>query len=229
MFTPTSEFGRIPDETKSALLAAVSRRAYANNEVVYLQDDEAGHLYFVVSGHVRLSYIMEDGSAVLFAILPPGESFGELGVFEGAAYCDMATAIGPCVVAGVPLKALRALGGRYPDINNALASLLARRYRSYINLTRNLSLKTLAARVAQSLLRLADELGTRTEFRGRDLPCVGTVVTQADLGLMARGARGNVNRALKTWERAGWIAIKDRSIVVIDRDKLENLSIEEDF
>jgi CRP/FNR family cyclic AMP-dependent transcriptional regulator len=46
---------------------------------------------------------------------------------------------------------------------------------------------------------------------------------------MARGARGNVNRALKAWERAGWIAIKDRSIVIVDRTKLENLAIEDDF
>jgi CRP/FNR family cyclic AMP-dependent transcriptional regulator len=229
MFTGWSEFGRIREETRSALTAAMSRRSYNNNEIVYLQDDDAGHLYFVVSGHVRLSYIMEDGSAILYAILPAGESFGELGVFEGATYCDMATAIGQAVVAGVPLKSFRALGERYPDLNDALARLLARRYKSYIDLTRNLSLKTLAARVAQSLLRVADELGTKMEYRGRHLPCVGPVVTQADLGLMARGARGNVNRALKAWERAGWIAIKDRAIVVIARDKLENLSIEEDF
>jgi CRP/FNR family cyclic AMP-dependent transcriptional regulator len=229
MFTRSSEFWRINEETRNAVSAALSRRSFGNNEVVYLQDDEAAHLYFVVSGHVRLSYIMEDGSAILFAILPPGESFGELGVFEGGAYSDMATAIGQAVVASIPLKQFRALGVRYPDLNDALARLLARRYKSYIDLTRNLSLKSLAARVAQSLLRIADDLGTRIEYRGRNLPCVGAVVTQSDLGLMARGARGNVNRALKTWERAGWIAIKDRSIVVIEREKLENLSIEEDF
>src|SRR6516162_791838 len=107
MFTSSSEFWRINEETKKAVLAALSRRSFGNNEVVYLQDDEAAHLYFVVSGHVRLSYIMEDGSAILFAILPPGESFGELGVFEGGAYCDMATAIGQAVVASIPLKHFR--------------------------------------------------------------------------------------------------------------------------
>ena len=53
------------------------------------------------------------------------------------------------------------------------------------------------------------------------------MVTQADLGLMARGARGNVNRALKAWERAGWIAIQDRNILILDRNRLEALSVEE--
>jgi CRP-like cAMP-binding protein len=74
MFKASSEFARASDEAKSALLAALTRRTYANNEVVYLQEDEAQQLYFVVSGHIRLSYVMDDGSAILYAILPPGDT-----------------------------------------------------------------------------------------------------------------------------------------------------------
>jgi hypothetical protein len=37
MFKTSSEFARASDEAKSALLAALTRRTYANNEVVYLQ------------------------------------------------------------------------------------------------------------------------------------------------------------------------------------------------
>ena len=51
---------------------------------------------------------MDDGSAILYAILPAGESFGELGVFEDNSYCDMATAVGATVVAGVSAKVFRA-------------------------------------------------------------------------------------------------------------------------
>ena len=206
-------------------MAAASHRSYRNNEVIYLQDDNASGLYFVVSSYVRLSYLMEDGSAVLYAILPAGDSFGELGVFDGSMHSDMATAIGDTVVAAIPVTTFRSLCERYSEIDSALARLVARRYKSYIDLSRNLTLKALPARVAQALLRIADELGTVTAHCGRALPCIGPVVTQADLGLMARGARGNVNRALKAWERAGWIAIKDRSIVVIDRGRLESLAI----
>jgi len=229
MFGRSSEFEGLRQDAREALMGVSIRRNYGNNEVVYLQDGEATHLYFVVPGHVRLSYIMEDGSAILFAILPAGDSFGELGVFDGSAYSDMATVVGSATLAAVPLRSLRALSDRFPEIGGALGRLVARRYKSYIELTRNLSLKTLAARLAQAVLRLADGLGSRVKLDGRDLPCVGSVVTQADLGLMARGARGNVNRALKAWERAGWIAIKDRSIVIMDRTKLESLAVEDDF
>ena len=223
----TSEFTKIDAAARDALLAATVRKSYGDSEFIYLQDDDADHLYFVVSGHIRLSYLMEDGSAVLYAILPPGESFGELGVFECNSYCDMATAVGSTVVAGISARVFRALADRHTELNGALARLVARRYRSYVGLTQNLSLKTLPARLAQALLRLADQLGTRCHFLNREVSCVGAMVTQADLGLMARGARGNVNRALKCWERAGWIAIQDRSIFILNRARLEGLAIEE--
>jgi hypothetical protein len=51
MFKPSSEFARASDDAKSALIATSTRRAYVNNEVIYLQEEGAQNLYFVVSGH----------------------------------------------------------------------------------------------------------------------------------------------------------------------------------
>lgn len=224
-----SEFAQLSAEAKAALGAAFVRRNYRENDFIYLQDDDAEHLYFIRSGYVRLSYLMEDGSAILHGILPPGETFGELGIFEGGTHCDMATAVGHVIVASVPIQVFRQLEARHPEIGAAVGRAVARRYRSYLALTRMLSLKTLAARLAQALLRLADGLGTKTRYKEREYPCIGSMVTQTDLGLMARGARGNVNRALKSWERSGWIAIQDRSIVILDRARLDGLSFREEL
>src|SRR5262249_2398256 len=229
MFKASSEFARASDEAKCALLAALSRRAYANNEVVYLQEEEAQNLYFVISGHIRLSYVMDDGSAILYAILPSGDSFGELGIFDGGVQCDMAMGIGNAVVGSVSAKKFSALCERYPNLQKCIALLVARRYRSYVELTRMMSIKTLQGRVAQALLWLADGLATEAQHGERKVPCVGPVVTQSDLGLMARGARGSVNRVLKNWGRAGWLAVRDREILIINRAALEASTIEEDI
>jgi CRP-like cAMP-binding protein len=201
---------------------------HANNEVIYLQEEGAQNLYFVVSGHVRLSYVLDDGSTILYAILPAGDSFGELGVFDGGVHGDMAMGIGNTVVGAVSAKNFHALRHQFPVLRDCIAHLVARRYRSYIELTRIMSLKTLPGRLAQALLRLADGLGTATNYCGRDVPGVGPVITQADLGLMARGARGSVNRALKSWQRAGWLVVKDRAILIADRAALEAIAIEGD-
>lgn len=223
----TTDFSTLSPTAWAELERTAQKRRFEHNGFIYLQDDTATHLYFVVSGHVRISSLLEDGTAVLHAILPAGESFGELGVFEESTYCDMATAIGPSTVAGIALPVLRTLGERHPDVRDALARAVARRYRGYVMLTRDLSLKTLAARLAQAVLRLASQIGTRTPFRGRPVRTIAGLVTQSDLGLMARGSRGNVNRVLKTWERAGWIAIVDRCILILDPCQLEALAVQD--
>lgn len=225
----TSEFGRLDEAVLSALDQAASYRMLGPNEFIYLQDDEAEFLYFVRSGHVRLSYLLEDGSPILFGIVPPGESFGELGVFEAGRHYDMATSMGTGSVYCIPAGAFRSLGMRHPALNLALGLTIAKRYRSYISLTRMLGLRTLPARLSQCLLRLAESLNDRTGHEGRDVLQVGAFVTQSDLGLMARGARGNVNRALKSWEKEGWIAIRNRCILILDRPRLEAVAINDDF
>ncbi len=226
-FRQGSEFSTLSPAVASRLSQIGSVRLYGPNEFVYLQDDEADHLYFVRSGHIRLSYLLEDGSAVLFAILPPGESFGELGVFAGGTHHDMATTIGTSSVFRVPAAELRELDGQGGETALALGRTVARRYRSYIALTRSLGLKTLNGRLSQALLRLSDDLGSTAPFEGRQVPAVGAFVTQGDLGMMARGARSNVNRALKSWERAGWIAVRERAILIVNRPRLEALWLEE--
>lgn len=226
-FPPTSEFARLSAAAREALFKVLTVRSYGANDFIYLQDDEAEHLYFVRSGHIRLSYLLEEGSAILYGILPRGESFGELGIFEHGPHSDTATAVGDVTLASVSAAQFRSLTDRYPEIGVAVGRVVAKRYRSHLALTRMLSLKTLSARLAQALLRLADGLGTHVKVNGKSVPCIGPMVTQTDLGLMARGARGNVNRALKGWERTGWIAMVDRSIAILDRSKLERLSFED--
>ncbi len=223
----TSSFGSLDAEAEAALDAATTHRLLGPNEFVYLQDDDASHLYFVRSGHVRLSYLLEDGSPILFGVLPAGQSFGELGIFEDGQHADMATSIGTSSVYCIPAGTFRSLRARYPALGEALARTVAKRYRSYILLTRTLGLKTLQARLSQCLLRVADGLGDRADSSGRQVLQVGAFVTQSDLGLMARGARGNVNRALKLWEREGWIAIRDRNILILDRDCLEAIALDD--
>jgi CRP-like cAMP-binding protein len=219
----------LDDTAQAAFLARAVRRAYAPNQFIYVQDDDPECLYFVAEGYIRLSYLMEDGSTVLHAVLSAGEAFGELAVFDNGQHCDTATAIGPVVVLAVPIAAFRALAESNPSITRALAKLVAKRYRAYVELTRTLSLKSLAGRLSQTLLRIADSVGQTATIRGRPCLAVPSVITQTDLGLMARGARGNVNRAIKQWQRLGWIALQDRSILIVDRRQLETVCLRGDL
>lgn len=141
----------------------------------------------------------------------------------------MATSVGESTVICVPRSALQALSRRSCELEQAFVRTIARRYRSYIGLSRILGLKTLAGRLSQCLVRLADVLGECVSYNGREVLQIGPFVTQTDLGSMARGARGNVNRTLKAWEAEGWIAIDHRRILILERNSLENAAFAEEF
>jgi CRP-like cAMP-binding protein len=197
------------------------------NESIYIQEDKAEYLYIVISGYVKISYILEDGNCILLGIVPPGEGFGELGVFEGDCHTETASAMGDACIARIRADVFRDRMLQQAEVQSFLAQLLARRYRWYLQSTRNLSLSSLAARLSQVLLFLCRSLGRTIEIDGRTCQYLPTMVTQSDLGAMARGTRGNVNRLLKKWERDGWILLSQRRIVILKKSRLETVINEE--
>ncbi len=225
----SEEFEALPKQAKEMIVQRSATRTFSNNNIIYLQEDDATSFYFVLSGHVRLSYIMEDGSAILYTVVPAGQSFGELGVFDRGTYTDTASAIGDVRVLSVRTELFEKATMFKQDLQSALSRLIAKRYRTYIEVTKSLYLNNLPARLAQSLLRLVDDLGETEDYEGVRVPCLGSAVNQSDLGSMARGTRGNVNRTLKSWEREGWIAVENRRVFVLDRYPLEGLALDEDF
>ncbi len=223
------EFDELCDEAKSVLRCNSSFYVYKNNGIIYFQEDEVASLYIVLSGYVRLSYLIENGTVILYEVVPPRQSFGELGVFNGDYYLDTATAVGEVKVMAIHSRVFNMQNEFKSGFQNALRNLISRRCRVYAEITKNLHLNTLSARLAQSILRLAKSMNNKMEYNGRKVRYLGGMVTQSDLGSMARGTRGNVNRILKLWKREGWIAICNRRIIILKPLELENLVFEEGF
>lgn len=218
-------FDSIGEDGLEALQRISIRRTFADGQIIHMQDDDARFLNVIVAGHVRLSYIMEDGSAVLHDVLSRNVTFGEFGILDRSAYADMATAAGRVSLISLPSAALLDLASASPPLWGALRSAVANRFRTYMTLVRDLSLPALPARLARTLIRVADRFDTWTEHEGRRTQVIGAMVTQTDLGLMARGSRGNVNRNIQAWQKTGWIMLKHRSILILDRQALENIAL----
>jgi len=199
-----------------------------DNSVVYFQDDPTEHLFFVKHGYVRLSYISEDGLVTLHSIVPPGRSFGEAGALERFGYCDTAFGVGATEVIALDLACMNDHASVADEIRLAVARLIARRYRDHVEFTRALYRPNLALRLSYSLLKLLDTLGNEIRYQGQQVQCLGPVVTQRDLGAMARGTRENVNKALRNWQKKGILALEDRHIIVLDRPRLEQVSLDVD-
>lgn len=197
------------------------------NSVVYFQSDPTSHIYFVTRGYVRLSYITEDGMVTLHSIVPPGRSFGEAGIFDEAGFVDTAYTATQTEVLALGLGWLKDGSDEAARLQGFLARLIAKRLREQVEFTRALYRPILVQRLSHSLLRLLDLLGNEIRYRGKMYRCLGPVVTQRDLGSMARGTRENVNKMLRKWNDEGILAVEDRHIIVTDEARLLALTFSE--
>ena len=62
----------------------VAERCYGAQEAIFAPGDPDGHLYFVLSGTVRLYKLYGDYKEATVALLKDGDAFGELSLQEGA-------------------------------------------------------------------------------------------------------------------------------------------------
>lgn len=92
---------RVEDETFDGLQAKSAEQTYKSQEAVFKQGDAADSMYLVVSGYaLAITNDPQTGTERSTRIIPPGQSFGELGLLMG----QPRTAT---VVAGTDLQVLK--------------------------------------------------------------------------------------------------------------------------
>ena len=128
------------------------RMAFAKDEEVYGQDEDADLIYRVVSGAVRTSRVMSDGRRQIGDFYYPGDLFGlEPGPehrFSAEALCD-------CVVLVLKRSALKAAGGEAELANLIMDATMRELQRTQEHLLL-LGRKTACEKVATFLSELAD-------------------------------------------------------------------------
>ena len=161
------------------------RMAFAKDEEIYGQGEDADLIYRVVSGVVRTSRFMADGRRPIGDFYYPGELFG---LETGDEQAMTAEALSDCVILVASRQALRAAGGA----NEVTALILEAAGRELENARQHLNLlvrKTACERVASFLLGLADRTGGEqaelamgrqdmADYLGLTIETVSRMVTQ---------------------------------------------------
>jgi len=101
----------------------------ARNETIFREDSE-GHFYYqLVSGSIRWVNINEEGKEFIQEMVEPGESFGELPLFDEGRYAASAVANSDSVIIRLHKVTFFNLLKEYPAIHFAFTKLMAERLR----------------------------------------------------------------------------------------------------
>lgn len=213
-------FAGVPAREIEALSAVAQERAYRAREYIFSEGEAATWFCVVRSGHVKILRTSREGKDVVLELLGPGEPFGGVAVIERRPYPASAQATEPSTVLRIPQEPIVALAERHPSIIREMALMIGRRLRAAHDSMKSLAVDPVEARLAATLLRLAEREGTR-EGRGIRLPFH---LTRQSLADMTGTTVETAIRIVSRWLRDGVVREDGTHLVLGDLEALRGIA-----
>lgn len=193
-----------------ALAALGARRQYRKGTLIIQEGEQGDSIYIVISGQLRTYLAGGNGKELTLAHYGPMDYVGEMSLDGGARSANV-EAVEPTTCSVISRDVLLRYIGEHPDFALQLMGRLIRRARLATESARSVALIDVYGRLAKMLQERADpenEAGERV---------VSERLTHMQMAQHLACSREMVSRLLKDLETGGYIAVRDRHIVLLKR------------
>lgn len=190
----------------------------ASREDIFLEGDEASHVYEVTEGVVCLYRIMPDGSRHILAFRFPGDI---VGLCSPSTYGYNAQAVGDTRVRRISRAGLERMIDERADFARKLLRMAAAELNAMRDHLTCLASKSAEAKVADFLLMLAG----RSTARAGTAVVINLPMTRTDIGDYLGLTIETVSRTISKMRRTGVIDLpRTTQVVVRSTDRLAELA-----
>ncbi len=207
-----SLFGDLSTEELDELSSHLRRQRYAKGDPIFFCGDPGSSLYIVESGRVKIGLTADDGREAILSLMGPGSFFGELALLDGEPRSADASALEACQLLVLQRDDFARFLEARPQVTTRLLAVVSRRLRANAQTMQDAAFLDVAARLARTLLNLADGHGQTEEGGVRILP----KLTQTELAGMIGASRESVNKWLAFYERQKLIRLNRGQIMVLE-------------
>lgn len=205
-----SFFTALSAETQADLLAAATLKHFKAGQVIYVEGEPATHVYLLERGWVKSTRMTLEGREQGLLFLRPVEIFGDIAVFTERPYPGTVSALEEVDAWAVPAKQTLALVNEHPDLALAVIRRLSDRVLHYVGLVEDLSLRSVEARLAHTLLRYAELRDGQLRVPRRGW------TTFDEMAVRLGTVRDVLSRAMKALEAEGLLRVEKHAIVLTD-------------
>lgn len=203
-------FDGLPDEVKERIADLASPRHFEADQVIYLEGEPAEFVFLIEKGWVKATRMSRDGREQAMLFLHSGEVFGDIAVFTGTPYPGTVTALEPVDLWVIPADAILELTRHNPDLAMAVIRRMGERVLHYVEMIEDLSLRSVEARVARTLLRNARLKDGKLGVPRRSW------TTFDEMAVRLGTVRDVLSRALNTLEKEGLLKVGRQEIILLD-------------
>jgi CRP/FNR family transcriptional regulator, cyclic AMP receptor protein len=189
---------------------------YKKGQTIYGPDSLSKSLYLVLAGKVGISQIAEDGSEVLLEIVRTDELFGESAFLDVSRRSERATAVETARLMTWAVSDMEELVTKRPRLAVALLQILAQRNAEFTRRIESFALDTIERRLARSLIRFSERLGTPEEDGSVRMMPFTHVLLSSYVGT----TREIVTQYMNRFRKQGYVSYS-RHGILLNRDALK--------
>ena len=203
-------FSDLSDDLLEPIVKKSKQVDLQRGDILFQEGDEPKELYIVTVGRIAIGNKSFDGRESLFALMEPGDLFGEMPLFRSDGRSAEARALENSSVVVIPYSPVKNLYQDNPDLLWRVIDMLVGRLKSTDIALADTMFLDVTGRTAKRLLEMA---GDENEFQ---LP-----ITQEELAGMIGASRERVNKSISSFVKLGWLAQSGEKYIILDRKQLE--------
>lgn len=204
-------FRDLTPEEMAKIEQATTMCSYEKGKVFYLPEETGEILFLIKRGRVHLYRLSPVGRKLTVATLGPGTFFGEMTLVGQGMHSTFAEASEDCVLCLMNRGDVERFIIGNPKIALRLVATLGQRLTEVENQIEALAFKSVPARLASLLLRLAQG----GEIEG---------LTHNDLAEMVGAYRETVTQVLDGFQSSGLLRLGRKSIALLDKAGLKAIA-----
>ena len=201
------------EQTHLDFIAASSEIVkFERGNTVFLRGAPVHHLYYLLTGCVKIYAMSKDGAEKVIHLTAPGESFGEAAMFLDTPAPVGTETVQDSTVLVVPRSAIHKLMDDAPRIGRLMLAGMSMRMHRLIKDIEALALQSANERVIHYLLQLCNE---QPERQNIILPA-----RKATIASLLNLTPETLSRTMTKLEKEGLIRVKATEVEIPDPDEL---------
>jgi CRP-like cAMP-binding protein len=185
-------------------------------QYIFIDQDEATHLYLVEKGTVEANIVHGDGKLYIFGFFYPGNIFGEPALYEEGVYSYSSVAREQTRLWRISWDDLQWLASQDPLFGLYMIRLLVRKIDGAYYKERCIAGEKVEKRIACILLKMINERGI-TDKCGQ---IIDTALTNRDIAGLVGSTEETVSRIMSRLKKEETITIEDKLICVKKKEAL---------
>lgn len=211
-------FSGLKDKELKNIYKLAIEKSVRRGDYVFLRGTFGKVLYIVLEGLIKIEQPTERGKVKTLDILGPGECFGEMAIITNLPRSASARALEDTKLLMLKREIFLGHIQAHPEISLRIIEVLCQRLTEANEQIKSLTFDSVAARLANHLMSLAEKFG-ETEGGGWR---IRIRLTHQELADLVGGTREIITRTLKLFSDEGSVEVDaDRNLWIRDTQKLQ--------